>query len=78
VIRDGENGFLCENEAADVARVIRAAVADPEKLRRVGEQARETIPIPWEKVLCMAQARYEHLHELAKAGKLKDKRKRMI
>ena len=78
VIRDGENGFLCENEAADVARVIRAAVADPEKLRRVGERARETIPIPWEKVLCMAQARYEHLHELAKAGKLKDKRKRMI
>ena len=78
VIRNRENGYLCENNPADVARVVRNAISDPEELKRVGEQARETIPVPWEKVMEMAVARYEHLHELAKAGRLKDKRKRML
>ena len=46
-IRDGENGFVCENDPADLARVIDRALSDPGELRRVGDCARQTIPIPW-------------------------------
>lgn len=78
VIRDGENGFLCENDPADLARVISDALKDPEKLEAVGRTARETIPVPWDKVLEKAVERYTRLVALGKEGKLKDKRKRML
>ncbi len=58
IIRDGENGFLCENDPRDLARVIRGILEDPEKQKRVGETARETIPVPWSKVRETAQERY--------------------
>jgi len=51
---------------------------EPEKLTRIGETARETIPVPWEKVLETAVERYERLIALGKEGKLKDKRKRVL
>ncbi len=78
VIRDGENGFLCENDPQDLARVIRGILEDPEKQRRVGENARETIPVPWSKVLETAAERYERLVELGKKGQLKDKHRRLV
>ncbi len=78
IIRDGENGFLCENDPHDLARVIRGILEDPEKQKRVGETARETIPVPWSKVLETAQERYERLVALGKEGKLKDKRRRLV
>ena len=77
-IRDGENGFLCENDPKDLARVMTNALKDPEALRLVGEKAKETIPVPWEKVMEQAVARYEALIERGKQGKLKDKRIRII
>ncbi len=78
VIRHGENGFLCENDPKDLARVITEALKDPEKLRQIGQNARDTIPVPWDKVLETAAERYERLVALGKEGKLKDKRKRML
>ena len=78
VIRHGENGFLCENDPKDLARVITEALKDPEKLRQIGQNARDTIPVPWDKVLETAVERYERLVALGKEGKLKDKRKRML
>ena len=78
IIRHGENGLLCENDPKDLARVITGALKDPEKLRTIGEQARETIPVPWDKVMEIAAERYERLVALGKEGKLKDKRKRML
>lgn len=78
VIRPGENGLLCRNDPKDLARVIREALKDPEELRRIGQRARDTIPVPWEKVLETAVERYERLVALGKEGKLKDKRKRML
>ena len=78
VIRDGENGFLCENDPKDLARVISDALKDPERLKRIGQNARDTIPVPWDKVLERAVERYERLIALGKEGKLKDKRKRML
>ena len=77
-IREGENGFLCENDPKDLARVMTNALKDPEALRLVGEKAKETIPVPWEKVMEQAVARYEALIERGKQGKLKDKRIRII
>ena len=78
VIRDGENGYLCENDPKDLARVIRGIMEDPAAAGRVGENARNTIPVPWSKVLETAAERYERLVALGKEGKLKDKRRRIV
>ncbi len=78
IIRDGENGLLCENNPEDLARVMTEALKDPERLKEIGCRAKETIPVPWEKVLEKAVERYERLVALGKEGKLKDKRKRML
>ena len=78
IIRDGENGYLCENTPKDLARVIAGILEDPEKRDRIGQAARETIPVPWSKVLEAAEERYERLVALGKEGKLKDKRRRLV
>jgi len=78
IIRNGQNGLLCENDPKDLARVITEVLKDPAKLQAIGEQARETIPVPWDKVMETAAARYERLVALGREGKLKDKRKRML
>ena len=78
VIRDGENGFLCENDPKDLARVIAGALNDPGRLEQIGRNAQETIPVPWDKVMEKAVERYTRLVALGKEGKLKDKRKRML
>ena len=78
IIRHGENGLLCDNDPKDLARVMTEALAKPEKLKAIGLHARETIPVPWEKVMETAAERYERLVALGKEGKLKDKRKRML
>ena len=78
VIRDGENGYLCENDPKDLARVMTGVLADREARDRAGQMARETIPIPWTKVMEMAVERYERLVALGKEGKLKDKRRRIV
>jgi len=78
IIRDGENGYLCENDAGDLARVIWRAVSDAEALERVGEKARATIPVPWEKILVRAVERYTRLIALNREGKLNKKNVRVI
>ena len=60
-IVDGENGLLCEDDSDDLARVIRAALSDREALRRMGENARDTIPIPWTKLVDDVLERYKAL-----------------
>ena len=60
-IRDGENGMLCQNEPADLARVIDAALDDRELLCRMGECARRTIPIPWSILTDKVLERYRFL-----------------
>ena len=78
IIRDGENGILCDNDPKDLARVMTEALQQPEKTEEIGRRAHDTIPIPWEKVLETAVERYERLVALGKEGKLKDKRKRLL
>ena len=78
IIRHGENGFLCENAAEDLARVMREALADQETLRKVSQAARDTIPVPWEQIMEKAVERYIRLVALGKEGKLNKKYLRVI
>ena len=78
IIQNGENGYLCENDPADLARVMRQVLADPEAARKIGENAKETIPVPWEKILETAVGRYERLIALGREGKLNKKYLRVI
>ena len=78
IIRDGENGYLCDNSAADLARVMDEALSDRETLKRVGQNARETIPVPWENILDAAVERYTRLIALGREGKLTKKYLRVI
>ena len=64
-IRDGENGLLCEDDPDSLARVIEKAIAEPEKLREMGERAKETIPIPWSVLVDDVLARYRSLMKKA-------------
>lgn len=50
-IRDGENGFLCENSPESLAGVIQKALEHPEKLRQIGEEARHSVFLSWESVM---------------------------
>ncbi len=78
IIHDRENGFLCENDAKDLARVITGVLEDPDLLASTGEKARETIPVPWETIMETVVERYTRLVALGKEGKLKDKRIRIV
>ena len=78
IIQNGENGYLCENDPADLARMMRQVLADPEAARKIGENAKETIPVPWEKILETAVGRYERLIALGREGKLNKKYLRVI
>ena len=60
-IVDGENGFLCEDDTFDLARVMEIAIADRGKMRVVGQEARMTIPKSWDGIIDTALERYEKL-----------------
>ena len=78
IIRDGENGYLCENDALDLARVIAGAMRDESQLSAIGQCARDTIPIPWDGIMEKAVERYTRLIALGKEGKLNRKYLRVI
>ena len=78
IIRHEENGYLCENTAEDLARVISHVLRDPQAAARVGEAARETIPVPWEAIMERVLERYERLIALGREGKLQKKYLRVI
>lgn len=60
-ITDGQNGFLCENDALDLARVMEEAINDTEKVHRVGEEAKRTIPVSWNVIMSEVVSHYEKL-----------------
>ena len=60
-ITDGENGLLCRDDADDLARVVKAALADREALAAMGQRARDTIPIPWTQLVDNVLERYRAL-----------------
>ena len=59
----GENGFLCLEDPEDLCRVIEGALKNPEKLRLIGESAKETLPDSWDVIIDRALDRYQYLIE---------------
>ncbi len=78
IIRDGENGYLCENTAQDLCRIMQEVICDPEAAAQVGQRARDTIPVPWAAILETAVERYQNLITLGREGKLKKKYLRIV
>ncbi|MBR1586286.1 MAG: glycosyltransferase [Clostridia bacterium] len=78
IITHGENGFLCEDDSADLAQVLGGILSDPDMVRQVGDRARETIPVPWDAIIATAVERYERLIALGREGKLPKKYLRVI
>ena len=68
-IRDGESGFLIEENAASMAKMLTALSRNPEAMQRVGKTAQDEIYISWKDAVTHAQARYEVVLENFKAGK---------
>jgi len=58
VIRHGENGFAAADTTADMAAAVAYALSDRQRLKRIGECARQTIPLPWEKLMDDVQKAY--------------------
>ena len=62
-IRDGENGFLAAENPAAMRDAIRSIFADPSRLASVGQTARETIPVGWEKLIVRVEEEYRKILE---------------
>ena len=78
IISDGQNGCLCEDDAKDLAGILKHILTDKAFRERLGENAKNTIPVPWEKILENAAYRYERLVALGKEGKLLKKTPRLV
>ncbi|MEA4894457.1 MAG: glycosyltransferase [Oscillospiraceae bacterium] len=61
VIRDGINGFLCQDDEWDLAHIMELVIMDGEKARSVGEMARLTLPKRWDGLIDDVIERYERL-----------------
>ena len=72
-ISDGENGLLCEDTTESLYEAIKAGLGDKARLRTLGINARNTIPMAWRDILEMAISRYE---KTGLKGHLEEKTKR--
>lgn len=60
-ITDGVNGFLCDDDTADLARVMENAIKDKENTVRIGLEAKRTIPKNWSGIMDTVLERYSRL-----------------
>lgn len=72
-IQHGVNGLLCENSAESLANEIAQYLANAPLVQSMGSTARDTIPIPWDKVIDRVEERYT---ALAEQDSVRVKRKR--
>ena len=61
ILKDGENGFLVENDPDKMAQLLRELIHDPERVHRVGVQASKTIVRSWEDCVEEVLDRYNAL-----------------
>ena len=61
VIRDGENGFLTDNDPDKLAELLRELIHDPARVHRVGIQAGKTLVRSWENCVDEVIDRYNAL-----------------
>ena len=73
---DGDNGFLCEENAQSLADKVIEVTNNPELMKRAGERAYETLYRNWDDVLKDVHAKYlEVIEEYKKKQKRKEARK---
>lgn len=60
-IKDRVNGFLCQNNRESFARIVLDTMGNPELLRKVGETARNTLPLSWETIMDQVHGKYQDL-----------------
>lgn len=65
-IIDGVNGFLSPNDPFLYAQKIKEVISNEDLLKKVGEKAKESLYISWEKVVDMVVEEYTHLINLKK------------
>jgi 1,2-diacylglycerol 3-alpha-glucosyltransferase len=68
-ILDGVNGFLIENETADLTKKIMALMLDQHAIKIAGEGARKSIYHPWESIIDDVYYRYTELIKFHKPSK---------
>ena len=61
ILKDGENGFLVENDPDRMAALLRELIHDPERVHRVGIQASRSIVRSWEDCVGEVLDRYNSL-----------------
>lgn len=74
IIVDGVNGFLCDDDAEDLYRVLLKALNNPGETAGIGAKACQTIPVSWKEILTVAVKRYEKLA----AGDFKFRKKKIF
>ena len=63
-VTHGENGYLCQNSVEQIAQGIQDALPT---VAAVGMNARDSIPIPWNRLMEQVEQRYTAL--IARKGK---------
>ena len=63
------SGFFIDENAASLADKLTELLHAPERMRRVGQTAQDTIYISWEDSVARAAARYETVIDNYRAGK---------
>lgn len=62
-IKDGVNGFLCEDTTESLAATLKTALNNLEQTKRIGLEAHRTIPVSWDSVIQSVIKRYEYVIE---------------
>ena len=68
-IDDGVNGFYCEDNSESIYRVAKSALSDLPKTRKIGLQAKDTIPVAWDEIIDDVIDRYELIINRSKEQK---------
>jgi 1,2-diacylglycerol 3-alpha-glucosyltransferase len=58
-IKDKENGMLCDDTSESLFSVLKECLLDKEFLKRLGENAKKTIPVSWDVIMKQAVERYK-------------------
>jgi 1,2-diacylglycerol 3-alpha-glucosyltransferase len=64
-VTHGRNGYLCELDSEVIARTITNALPTA---KTVGEEARRTIPVPWNELIASVEERYLALIQMKQKG----------
>ncbi len=57
-VTDGENGYLAEESVEAMTARIEEIFENKEEMKAVGKRAKQTIPVPWERLSKQVEAKY--------------------